>query len=398
MATLGAATDDVALECPREPGHGDLATAVALRLAKPLKRPPRRIAEAIVATLDVGEDLVSRVEVAGPGFINFWLTETTTTGVARTVLDRGDTYGRSHAGADRRVNVELVFASLTEPLNVGHGRGAALGDAMANLLDATGHVVRRECYVNDAAAQIDCDLADFGVFVDVVSREARSTGREHIARNWDALRRRDVVCEHDDTLWLRTFGDDDARVRLVRARRNAEEVRFSKRSDEFVTLRGLFAQTGVDAARYFLLMCRGDARLVFDVDLAMKQSEENPVYHVQYAHARMAGVFHNAGIDPTAMSAGVALDGLDESDEVDLAKGLARYPAVVEHAAATLEPHRIIAYLERLARLANGWYHRHRAIGAGGEQELARLVLARATQIVLANGLTLLGITAPERM
>jgi arginyl-tRNA synthetase len=186
-------------------------------------------------------------------------------------------------------------------------------------------------------------------------------------------------------------------VQLVRVMRGGEEVRFSKRAGDFVSLRDLFEETGVDAARYFFLMRRGDSQFVFDVDLAKSQTEENPVFYVQMAHARMTGIFRVAERSADSVtSQGVDLGVLDEADELDLIKELAEFPAIVEGAAAALEPHRITGYLEGLARIAHGWYHKYRVLGE--PEEAARLVLARAVRQVLANGLTLLGINAPERM
>ena len=188
-------------------------------------------------------------------------------------------------------------------------------------------------------------------------------------------------------------------VQLVRVMRHGTEMRFSKRSGSFVALRDLVEETGVDAARYFFLMRKGDAQFVFEIDLATRQSEENPVYYVQYAHTRMAGIFRSARLQPDALTAeGVDLSLLSEADEQALIKYLAEFPQTVGRAAELLEPHRIIAYLDNLARLANGWYHRHRVLGSGEVLESARLVLVRAVQIVLANGLHLLGVRAPERM
>jgi arginyl-tRNA synthetase len=188
-------------------------------------------------------------------------------------------------------------------------------------------------------------------------------------------------------------------VQLVKVMRHGAEVRFSKRSGEFVTLRDLYEETGVDAARYFFLMRRGDAQFVFDIDLATKQSEENPVYYVQYAHTRMAGIFRTAGIEGTQVASdGVDLSVLGEELEQQLIKHLAGFPAIVRKAAEAYEPHRIVSYLEDLARLVNGWYHHHRVLGVSDDLERARLVLARASQIVLRNGLGFLGVTAPERM
>jgi arginyl-tRNA synthetase len=188
-------------------------------------------------------------------------------------------------------------------------------------------------------------------------------------------------------------------VQLVKVIRLGQEVRFSKRSGDFVTLRDLYEETGIDAARYFFLMRRGDAQFVFDIDLATTQSDENPVYYVQYAHTRMAGIFRNAEIDPgTTGYDDVDLSQLAEPVEQDLVKHLADYPTTVAKAAEECEPHRVVTYLEELARLVNAWYHHHRVLGVGVELERARLTLARAAQIVLANGLGLLGVNAPERM
>jgi arginyl-tRNA synthetase len=174
-------------------------------------------------------------------------------------------------------------------------------------------------------------------------------------------------------------------------------VRFSKRSGDFVSLRDLFEETGVDAARYFFLMKRGDSQFVFDVDLAKSQTEENPVFYVQMAHARMSGIFRVAEREPGSVRAdGVDLSVLTQPEELELVKELADFPAVLQRAAAAYEPHRITAYLEGLARIAHAWYHKYRVLGE--PEEAARLVLARAVKQVLANGLSLLGISAPERM
>jgi arginyl-tRNA synthetase len=186
-------------------------------------------------------------------------------------------------------------------------------------------------------------------------------------------------------------------VQLVRVMRGGEEVRFSKRSGEFVTLRELFEETGVDAARYFFLMRRGDSQFVFDVDLAKSQTDENPVFYVQMAHARMSGIFRVAGRAPESVqAAGVDLAVLVQPEEADLLKELTAFPDVVARAAETLEPHRVTGYLDGLARLAHAWYHKYRVLGE--PEEAARLVLAAAVRQVLANGLHLLGISAPDRM
>lgn len=534
LETLGAPNAEVVLERPRDPAHGDLATNVALRLAKQLDQEPRALAEMIVKQLKPPGSLISRVEIAGPGFINFWVAETVLADVLRAILKAGVGYGRSTTGRGRRVNVEFVSSNPTGPLHVGHGRGAALGDAIAALLEATGHEVTREFYVNDAGLQIEklarslwariqqavgrtaeipeggyrgtyledlarqvierhgerfadlpeeesvpqCrdiavaaqreeqnrDLEGFGVRFDEFYSERELYQRGLLQETLAELETRRLTYEQDNALWLKTteFGDTKDRVlrkqdgsftyflpdiayhrdkatrgfdmaidiwgadhhgyvprmraalrslgladdffsvvivQLVRITRQGTEVRFSKRSGEYVTLRDLYEETGVDAARYFFLMRRGDSQFVFDIDLATKQSEENPVYYVQYAHTRIAGIFRTAGLEPGETSTdGVDLSVLTEEQEQELVKRLAEYPSVVEKAAGAREPHRIVAYLEDIAQMVNAWYHHHRVLGAPAPIERARLVLARASQIVLANGLALLGVTAPERM
>ena len=538
---VGASPDDVRgalgdrppeLVATRDPAHGDLATNLALVLAKPLKQKPRAVAEALVKALQLPPGLVERVEIAGPGFINFFLRREQRAAVLPLVLDQRTAYGRSNVGRARSVNVEFVSANPTGPLHVGHGRGAALGDGIAALLEWTGHEVRREFYVNDAGAQIDklarslwarvqqavgraaeipeggyhgeylvelaqatlaregrrfaalpedegvrrCraigiesqraeqdkDLGDFGVRFDVVFCESSLYDQQLIEQTLRDLSARRYTYEQDGALWLRTtaFGDDKDRVlrksdgsytyllpdiayhrnkhergferaidiwgadhhgyvprmraamqalgyppdffhaeivQLVRVMRGGEEVRFSKRSGEFVTLRELFEETGVDAARYFFLMRRGDSQFVFDVDLAKSSKDENPVYYVQMAHARMSGIFRMAARTPESVQvAGVDLAGLVEPEETDLLKELTAFPDIVARAAETLEPHRVTGYLDGLARLAHAWYHKYRVLGE--PEEAARLVLAAAVRQVLANGLHLLGISAPDRM
>ena len=522
----------VELERPRDPAHGDVATNLALTLAKSLRQKPRTVAERLLATLQLPQGLVRKIEIAGPGFINFFLAEAQLASVLQTVLAAGDRYGRSDVGQGRSVNVEFVSANPTGPLHVGHGRGAALGDGIAALLEWTGHAVTREFYVNDAGTQIDklarslwarvqqavgrpaaipeggyhgeylvelaatilaregrrfadlpenegvhrcrevgvesqraeqdADLREFGVKFDVISCESSLYRDGLLQQTLNDLATRGYTYEQDGALWLRTtaFGDDKDRVlrksdgtytyllpdiayhrqkhergfaraidvlgadhhgyvgrmqaamqalgypkdfyhavlvQLVRVMRDKEEVRFSKRSGEFVTLRDLFLETGVDAARYFFLMRRGDSQFVFDVDLAKSQTDENPVFYVQMAHARMSGIFRVAAREPSSIeAAGVDLNVLVEPEEADLLKEVAAFPGIVARAAEALEPHRVTGYLEGLARLAHAWYHKYRVLGE--PQEAARLVLAAAVRQVLANGLHLLGISAPDRM
>jgi len=522
------------LETPRDAAHGDVATNLALVLAQALSKKPRDVAQQLVQALQLPAGVVKRVEVAGAGFINFFLGEAQLASVVDEVLARGADFGRGDVGrgGGLKVNVEFVSANPTGPLHVGHGRGAALGDALASLLEWTGHAVTREFYVNDAGAQIeklarslwarvqqqvgreaplpeggyqgaylvelaqatldregrafadlpaeegarrcraialqferaeqDEDLRAFGVRFDVVFSESELYRQQRLERALADLAARGHTYAQDGALWLRTtaFGDDKDRVlrksdgsytyllpdiayhrdkhdrgfaraidvwgadhhgyvarlraallalgfpeeffhaelvQLVRVMRGGEEVRFSKRTGEIVTLRELFEETGVDAARYFFLMRRGDSQFVFDVDLAKSQTDENPVFYVQMAHARMSGIFRVAAREPDATStAGVDLGVLVAPEEVDLLNELAAFPGVVARAAETYEPHRITGYLEGLARIAHAWYHKYRVLGE--PEEAARLVLARAVRQVLANGLAILGIVAPDRM
>ncbi len=531
-ARLGVSDVEVALERPRDPAHGDLATNLALTLAKTLGQKPRAIAERLVAGLELPPGLVRKTEIAGPGFINFFLAEAQVVGVLPSIIAAGADFGKTDAGGRQKVNVEFVSANPTGPLHVGHGRGAALGDGIAALLEWTGWSVTREFYVNDAGTQIDkmarslwarvqqaadgsadipeggyhgeyltelaqqilkqegkgfanlpeaegvrrCreigvqaqraeqdrDLAEFGVRFDVVSTESSIYDRGLIDTTLAELQAKGHTFISEGALWLRAtaLGDEKDRVlqksdgtytylvpdiayhrdkyqrgfvraidvwgadhhgyiprmraalqaldypadflhveivQLVRVMRGAEEVRFSKRTGEFVSLRDLFEETGVDAARYFFLMKRGDSQFVFDVDLAKSQTEENPVFYVQMAHARMCGIFRVAARDPAGVRAdGVDLTVLTQPEELELIKELAEFPDLVRRAAAAHEPHRITGYLEGLARIAHAWYHKYRVLGE--PEETARLVLARAVRQVLANGLTLLGIRAPERM
>jgi arginyl-tRNA synthetase len=536
VAAMLGAPDGVAveLETPREKSHGDIATNLALALAKPLKAPPRKIAERIVAALKFPPGLVAGVEIAGPGFINFRLAQDQLTGALRRVIAAGRFYGRSLAEYPQRINVEFVSANPTGPLHVAHGRGAALGDCVAELLAWQGHTVQREFYVNDAGVQVSrlgeslwarvqqevgrdaaipengyhgqylvdmarqlldangrafadavasvgiercrtwgaaalkaqqqADLEVLGVRFDLFFDESRIYAERGIDRVLAALASHGALFEEGGALWLRTsqWGDDKDRVlrksdgsytyflpdiayhedkaqrgfdraidvwgadhhgyvprmraamralghgadffealivQLVTVLRHGEEVKMSKRSGEFVSLRDLVDEVGVDAARYFFLMRRADTPFAFDVDLALSRTDENPVFYVQMAHARMAGIFRVGGVDPATVTAdSVDLDVLTDASEPELLKLLARFPETVQRAADALEPQRITTYAEDLSRAAHHWYHRCRVLGEAPAVERARLALARATQIVLANVLGLLGLTAPERM
>jgi arginyl-tRNA synthetase len=531
---MDAADIPFVLERPRETGHGDLATNLAMLVARSRKVNPRKVADEILGLLRLPDGVVDRVEIAGPGFINFWLAQDTLADSLHRILTAGDRFGRSEGGQGLRVNVEFVSANPTGPLHVGHGRGAALGDAIAALLEWTGHEVTREFYINDAGAQIDrlvgslwarvqqrrgrevplpeggyhgeylleaaeravtdldarlldgafeeaapilrkyilelqrseqdALLEDFGVEFDVHTSEQQKLYEGGLVQALlDELTAKGLSYEKDGALWLRTeaHGDDKDRVlrksdgaltyvvpdiayhrdkhergfhraidiwgadhhgyvprmraalralgygdeffevvivQLVKVMRGGEEVRMSKRAGDFVTLRDLLDWVGVDAARYFFLMRRGDAPFTFDVDLARKQTDENPVFYVQMAHARMSGIFRVANLAVEAVGDRADVGALPAPEDHALLKSLTGFPDVVAGAARAREPHRIPAYLEDLARLAHSWYHHCRVLGEAKDTEHARLVLARAARLVLGNGLRLLGLTAPDRM
>jgi arginyl-tRNA synthetase len=532
---LGADGVEFVLERPRDAGHGDLATNLAMVLARRERANPRKTAERVLDELRLSPALVERTEIAGPGFINFWLAQDQLASAHRRILEQGAAYGRSTSGAGLKVNVEFVSANPTGPLHVGHGRGAALGDAIAALLEWTGHAVTREFYINDAGVQVDRlaqslwarvrqlsgreaeipeggyhgeylrenarevleregpgfaslpddegirrarelalviqrseqdrDLAEFGVRFDVMSSEQAIYESGRVERALDLLADRGLTFEADGALWLRStdFGDDKDRVlrktdgsytylvpdvayhidkhdrgfdraidvwgadhhgyiprmravlaalgyppeffdvalvQLVKVLRGGEEVKMSKRSGEFVTLRDLYEEVGVDAARYFFLMRKGASPLDFDVDLAKRQTDENPVFYVQMAHARLTGIFRTAERSPDSVTGALDLAALPAPQDSELLKKLVMFPEIVDKAAREREPHRITVYLHELATVVHAWYHHTRAVGApeGPATEQARLLLARAARIVLANALALLGITAPDRM
>ena len=534
-AGLGADGLEFVLERPRDAGHGDLATNLAMLLARRARVKPRDMAEKVVAELRFPASLVARTEIAGPGFINFWLAENQLAAAVAAILGQGPAYGRTTEGPGLKVNVEFVSANPTGPLHVGHGRGAALGDAISSLYEWTGHAVTREFYINDAGVQIDRlaeslwarirqeagfeaeipeggyhgeylrenarqilavegpelaslppeegirraralgvgmqreeqdrDLAGFGVHFDVMSSEQAIYEAGRVVRAIELLAERGLTYEAEGALWLRTtqFGDDKDRVlrkgdgsltylvpdiayhidkhdrgfdraidvwgadhhgyiprmravllalgyppdffgvelvQLVKVMREGEEVKMSKRSGEFVTLRDLVEEVGVDAARYFFLARKGASPLDFDVELAKKQTDENPVFYVQMAHARLSGIFRTAERDPDAVDGDLDLAALPAPQDTELLKKLVTFPDVVTRAAREREPHRITVFLHELATVVHGWYHHTRAVGApeGPATERARLLLARAARIVLANALTLLGISAPDRM
>jgi arginyl-tRNA synthetase len=533
---LGA-PDSVApvLERPRDPSFGEWTTNLAMTLAKPLKRKPQEIAHDLIGRMNLKRATVSEAYVAGPGFINFRLDAGTVASGLRDIVAADTQYGHSDVGQGQHVNVEFVSANPTGPLHVGHGRQAALGDAIASLLEWTGWDVTREFYYNDTGAQIsnltrsvqariaelrtgtraipeggyhgeyiaeiavkyveahpqdpdgrdddavrrfavaelrkeqDIDLQAFGVKFDKYFLESSLYTDGKVNSTVGALVASGHTYEQEGALFLRTteFGDDKDRVmrrsaarggdytyflpdvayhvdkwsrgyrrainvqgadhhstvtrvraglqalgmgipegypeyalhQMVTVMRDGQEVKFSKRAGDIVTVRDLVEWVGRDAVRYFYLMLKPDSQLRFDVDLARTQSDENPIYRIQMAHARMCGIFRQGAIDPASIDASTAdLAVLDKTEERELAKRLVDFPSLVVGAAEALEPHRVAAYLLETAGLAHKWYHEHHVLDQPEPLRTARLVLTRATQIVLRNALGILGITAPERM
>ena len=541
VAEMGAPSSFIALlDRPGDSAHGDLTTNAALVLAGTLKRPPREIASEIAARLSGSTPGVASVEVAGPGFLNFRLEDRLVWTELARVAKADQSWGRSEADAKERVNVEFVSANPTGPLHVAHGRGAAIGDVVASLLEWTGHQVEREFYVNDAGRQIEllglsidarlrqakgeqvdvpeggyqgayiaelaakleaeqapvnlsavagaertrdlsrrasealredqaADLKEFGVKYDNWFSESQLFGAGEVKTLLSDLETSDNAYRDEGALWLRTteYGDEKDRVlvkgdgshtyfvsdiayhldkrtrgfdraidvwgadhhghvvrmkaaleassvdpdfleviiiQLVTVMRGGEEVRMSKRAGTFVTLRELYEETGPDVARYFFLMRRAEVPMTFDLDLALDTSEKNPVYKVQYAHARMCRIFERAGVDPVALAP--SADGFSAlllPSEREVAKTVLRFPETVATAAGTRAPHQVCNYLEELASVVNAWYHEgnidpDRRVLAAGPARDARLGLANAVRITLRQGLTLLGLTAPERM
>ncbi len=526
----------------RDKSHGDLATNLAMMLAKPAGKNPRELAQLLVDALPESS-LVQKVEIAGPGFINFYLSEESTSSLVRAVLEGKDQYGRSNEGAGRKVQVEFVSANPTGPLHIGHGRGAAVGDCMCRLLEATGWDVTREFYYNDAGQQINnlalsvqarckgltpddaswpedgyrgdyiIDLAESFMRGDTVSSEDQSftgtknaddiEGIRHFAvaylRNEQDLDLKAFGVDFDvyflesslytdgkveaavqklianghtyedgGALWLKTtdFGDDKDRVmrktdggytyfvpdvayhldkwqrgfvrvineqgadhhstitrvraglqgldmgipkgwpdyvlhQMVTVMRGGEEVKISKRAGSYVTLRDLIDEVGRDATRYFLAARKADGQLTFDIDLARSQSSDNPVYYIQYAHARVCSIFRKLDEAGQAWDMETGLDALSAltlDSEKELMVKLGRYPEVVHNAANNNEPHLVSNFLRELAGDFHTWYNAEKTLVDETDLRNGRLTLAEAVRQVLANGLDLLGVSAPQEM
>ena len=520
----------IELDRPKNTAHGDFATNVALQLAKRVGRKPREAAEAIVAALPRNDD-VAKTDIAGPGFINFTLSTGSRFAVVQRILAAGERFGRTDAGGDRRLMVEFVSANPTGPLHVGHGRQAAIGDAISTLLEWQGWRVTREFYYNDAGNQIsnlalsvqarirqargeavempkdgyhgeyirdiareyvarhfadaagndleqirkfavaylrneqDIDLRAFGVKFDSYFLESSLYTDGKVDETVALLAKAGHTYEKDGALWLRTtdFGDDKDRVmrksdgtytyfvpdvayhlskyrrgfahalnvqgsdhhstvtrvraglqalaldvpqgypgyalhKMVKVVRGGEEVKMSKRAGDYVTVRDLIDEVGRDAVRYFFLMRTLETELVFDVELAKSQSDENPVYYVQYAHARVCSVLREWSGE-TAALANADLSALASPHEAALAQKLAQFPEVLARAANENSPHFVTYYLhDDVAAALHTYYNAERFLVDDERVRNARLALVAATRQVLANGLAVLGVSAPERM
>jgi len=533
----------VIIGTPANPGHGDFSCNIAMQMAKSERKAPRQVAEIILRHIGDGQGLLAKAEIAGPGFINLFVAPSAWQSLLREIEDQGDAYGRTSTGAGRRVQVEFVSANPTGPLHIGHGRGAAIGDTICRLLDATGWDVTREFYYNDAGQQItnlalsvqarckgiepddprwpadgyqgeyirdvaraylaketvdaddqhmtasgdpddldairrfavaclrheqDLDLKAFDVHFDVFTLESGLYTDGRVDETVRLLMENGHTYEHEGALWLRTtdFGDDKDRVmrksdggytyfvpdiayhlakwergftrvineqgsdhhstitrvraglqalsrgipqgwpeyvlhQMVTVLRGGEEVKISKRAGNYVTLRDLIDEVGRDATRFFFIMRKPDSQLVFDIDLAKEQSPDNPVYYVQYAHARICSIFetaaergHVAAKKPGAEELAV----LETSEELNLIKLLADLPAVVDDSARYFEPHRLTYYLTDLAGCFHGFYNKNRVLTDDPVLTGARLYLLGRTAQTLKNGLSIIGISAPERM
>ena len=528
----------IILERPKSAEHGDFATNIAMQLAKPLKQNPRAIAEALIKALPRSEK-IAKVEIAGAGFINFFLNASSKQTIVREVLQAGAKFGHNNSGQNQKVQVEFVSANPTGPLHVGHGRGAAVGDCLSRLLAANGWDVTREFYYNDAGAQIDnltisvqarlqgiatddarfpengyrgdyiidianafmaketivaddmqvtatgdvenaeairqfavaylrheqdLDLRAFQIKFDVYSLESALYSEGKVENTVQTLINSGKTFEECGALWLKTtdFGDDKDRVmrkseggytyfvpdvayhhekwnrgftrvineqgadhhgtiarvraglqalnvgipqawpsyvlhQMVRVMRGGKEVKLSKRAGSYVTLRDLIDEVGCDATRYFLAARDVHSQLIFDIDLARAQTNDNPVYYIQYAHARICSVLAQWNGDVASLLT-ADLSPLSSPQEAVLMQKLSEFPEVVACAAADLTPHTIANYLKECASELHSYYNDTKFLVDDAPTKLARMALISATQQVLKNGLHLLGVSAPNKM
>jgi arginyl-tRNA synthetase len=531
-------TTAIELDIPKIPEHGDYATNVALALTRQLKQNPREIARKIVDGLNDSDNLLQKVEIAGPGFINFFFHPRAWHKILTDIIRDPQGFGRLDLGKGRRIQVEFVSANPTGPLHIGHGRGAATGDVLANILDACGYAVEREYYINDAGNQMDTlgrslyyryqealgesidfpdahyqgeymkelardfitdagkrylrvpldevlpvftrfaadrildgikdDLNGFGVSFDRWFSERSLHAEDSIRRTVEELTRRGFIYESEGAVWFKStaFGDEKDRVvirangistyfaadlayhknkydrgydtvvdiwgadhhgyvermlagvealgrdrtdlkivlvQLVNLLRAGKPVAMSTRAGEFVTLREVIDEVGRDASRFIFLTRRSDSQLDFDLDVAKAKTNDNPVFYVQYAHARLCSIFQ------VAAERGVSCDwpgGDDVPDltlltlaqELQIIKFLGEYPAVLANCARSMEPHLIPYYLHELVSLFHSYYNHNRVLGDEPELTRARLFMAAAIREVIRNALGLLGVSAPEKM
>ncbi len=525
----------ITLDTPREKSHGDLATTLAMTLVKSEAKAPRKIAEIIVNNIQDEDGIIEKTEIAGAGFINFVLRQDRWKKTLFEIDAAGDTYGLQDIGKGEKVLVEFVSANPTGPLHVGHGRGAAVGDALANLLAAVGYDVSREFYINDAGRQVrllalsvyaryqqalgneflfpedgyhgsyieeiaqgflkshgntflnipfeqcerqfgdyskDAMLADiridleaFGVRFDNWFSEASLLSDGSVQQSLGELMKSRNLYEQDGALWFRStaYGDDKDRVvvkkdksytylatdiayhrnkmargfkalvniwgadhhgyiprlqaviqafghaktslrvvlvQLVVILRHGKPAPMSKRAGTFVTLRDVVQDVGSDAARYIFLTRRSDSHLDFNLDIAKEQSRENPVYYVQYAHARLASLFREAETRKLTIPKSdlVDLSLFDLEEEHNIIKMLAKYPEVIEESALSYEPHRLTFYLQDLAGLLHNYYFKHRVITDDLDRTANKLFLMKQVKTVIQSALKILGVMAPERM
>ncbi len=527
---------EVLLEESKADSHGDLSTNMAMQMAKTQRMAPRKIAEALIDNLDDQAGIIDHTEIAGPGFINFFIRPSAWHPVLATIYEQDDQYGRCDLGKGKRIQIEFVSSNPTGPLHVGHGRGGAVGDSTANILGFCGYDVQKEYYINDSGRQIqtlgrsvylrgreklghavdfpeDCyqgdyihgladelirrdgaelfekdesealmvcaryaagkiidgmraDLEDFGIVFDNWFSEQSLYDAGKVEADIKGFREKGLIYEKDGAQWFKTsnFGDEKDRVvvrqngqttyfasdityhkdkfqrgfetvidvwgadhhgyiprmqaaveasgyrreqfgvllvQLVNLLRGGQPVAMSTRAGEFVTLADVVKEVGRDAARFIFLTRHYDSSLDFDLELAKKKTNDNPVYYVQYVHARIASIHRKAAADGLEVGTFEPSDlsNLETNEDVVLIKALARYPEAVQMAGALMEPHRITYYLTSLASAFHTYYNKNRVLC---EDDLpltrARLHLITAVQMVIRNGLSLLGVSAPDSM
>jgi len=517
---------DYDLEFVPEGIGGDFATNVALIVGARREKPPIEIAELISRALqDLEPDTISRIEVARPGFINIYIAGRRWHRELETICREGKNYGKANIGKGAKVLIEFVSANPTGPLHVGHGRSAAIGDSLANILKDVGYRVVKEYYVNDIGNQMDIleksikirqkelhgekvplpedayqgayvreiaeeldsrfgrkksfdskeyavykilswireDMQDFGVKFDNWFFESTLYRKNKVEEIVESLKRKDLIYEKDGAQWFKSshFGDEKDRVvirenkkptyftsdiayhydkfrrgfqkvidiwgadhhgyvdrirasvvalgipaenlkiilyQLVSLMRGGQQVPMSTRQGEFVTLRQVMEEVGKDASRFFFLMRGADTRLDFDLELAKKQSPENPVYYVQYAHARISSIFRERRKKEYKKVSLIERNEEEKKELIEIIKRLSQYPEIVRKCAERYEPHHLTGYLQDLAKCFHHYYDRYRILSSDRNATVFRLKLVRAIQLVISNGLGLLGISAPERM